>query len=222
MNGTSRFNILRSCLFGLALIAGCKGFSAGEGSPTRPMLARSPARQAPAVTQPQDASSTESPYTTLASETVPAGPEQASPAAQSEDAAVVQASHERPVSAEATASEEAPAAETTGSAASVLKPEGLPTPSELPPSGLAHALDYTWLCGQVQHSRLAGGWVLRYSSLADDDEMGGSVVLVDHADLDRLTDGKFVVVRGHLINPESKNIPHTYRVDAFRVIERNE
>jgi hypothetical protein len=102
------------------------------------------------------------------------------------------------------------------------KSDGLPANADLPGSGLGHAENYDWICGQVQHSRLAGGWVLRYSSLGDDDAFGGSVVLVENGDLDHLTDGQFVVVRGHLSNPEGKNTPHAFRVDAFRVIERSE
>lgn len=85
-------------------------------------------------------------------------------------------------------------------------------------SSFGHAPDYTWLSGQVEYSRLANGWRLRYASVDESDAHGGSVTLAGDNRLSQLKDGQHVRVRGHLQNPEDKELAPAYHVDSFEVI----
>jgi hypothetical protein len=216
------------CLLGLTVVAGCRSFSEGEASVGRPTMASSSARTTPAsaqtamvtsagMSQAQTTHSAESTYAVAT--TAPASPQNVPPTA---DSSVVLATYEKQLDTESAASGSA-LAQNPAAVSTVIPPgDGLPGAAEIPTSGFAHAVDYRWICGQVQHSRIAGGWLLRFSSLADDDPLGGSVVLVENPDLDHLTDGQFIVARGHLTNPDDKGAGHAYRVDAFRQIARQD
>jgi hypothetical protein len=89
-------------------------------------------------------------------------------------------------------------------------------PSSL--SGFSHAPDYSSLNGQVEYSRLSRGWRLRYAAVDEVDRYGGSVTLVENADLDRLQDGQYLCVQGHLTNPDATGPSPAYRVDSFTVV----
>jgi hypothetical protein len=81
---------------------------------------------------------------------------------------------------------------------------------------LAHADDYSWLAGQVESSHL--GLRLRYASVDDVDRFGGSVTLQGDSSLERLKDGYFVKLRGHVITPGDKPLAPTYHVDAYEFV----
>src|SRR5581483_199982 len=55
-----------------------------------------------------------------------------------------------------------------------------------------HAADYSWLRGEVEHTRR--GWHLRYASMDESDMHGGSVMLADNGQLSELKDGDVYVV----------------------------
>lgn len=80
-----------------------------------------------------------------------------------------------------------------------------------------HAADYTWLCGQVQYSRLSKGWRLRYAGVEETDAYGGSVTLVDDGRLANLKDGDVVRVQGHLENVSERSIAPHYVIHSVEV-----
>ncbi len=77
-----------------------------------------------------------------------------------------------------------------------------------------HAADYSWLRGEVQHTRK--GWHLRYASLDETDAHGGSVTLNDDGKLSELKDGEVFVVKGRLQDPNSHLSSPTYVVSEIR------
>ena len=77
-----------------------------------------------------------------------------------------------------------------------------------------HAPDYTWLCGEVQHTRR--GWHLRYASMDETDMHGGSVMLTDNGQLSDLKDGDIVVVKGRLQDTDSRTAAPVYVVSDVR------
>jgi hypothetical protein len=82
-----------------------------------------------------------------------------------------------------------------------------------------HAPDYSWLSGQVEYSRLSMGWRLRYASVDEEDRYGGSVTLSENRDLDRLKDGQYILVRGHLNSSGTSPNAQSFRVDSFQMID---
>jgi hypothetical protein len=83
-----------------------------------------------------------------------------------------------------------------------------------------HAEDYTWLRGEVEYSKLANGWRLRYASVDESDTYGGSVTLTGA--VGKLTDGQHVYVRGQLHDPESRKPSPAYRVDSIEVVDKKD
>jgi hypothetical protein len=84
----------------------------------------------------------------------------------------------------------------------------------------AHAPDYNWIIGQVEYSRIAKEWRLRYASVDETDRFGGRVVLIENHHVTLLHDGQYVHVRGHLVDPEvPTGAPANYRIESFRTIE---
>jgi hypothetical protein len=83
----------------------------------------------------------------------------------------------------------------------------------------AHGNDYTWLCGQVEYSRLSRSWRLRYASVDEPDRFGGSVCLAPNAKVEALKDGQYVRVSGHLIDRDAAGPAPTYQVDSVAPVE---
>jgi hypothetical protein len=79
-----------------------------------------------------------------------------------------------------------------------------------------HAEQFASITGQVQEYRKT--FRLRYAAVDQEDAYGGVVVL-DGADLGRLSDGKHVRVRGELIAPTDRNGMARYRVSAIEVLD---
>jgi hypothetical protein len=83
-----------------------------------------------------------------------------------------------------------------------------------------HAPDYRWVSGQVEHSQIRKEWRLRYTSADETDHYGGRLVLVENEHVGYLSDGQYVRVEGHLVDPNTPpGCPGVYRVEAFRVID---
>lgn len=77
-----------------------------------------------------------------------------------------------------------------------------------------HAPDYSWLCGEVQHTRR--GWHLRYASMDESDPHGGSVMLNDDGHLSDLKDGDIILVKGRLQDPDSRSTAPVYVVSDVK------
>ncbi len=86
----------------------------------------------------------------------------------------------------------------------------------------SHAPDYNWIIGQVEYSRIAKEWRLRYTSLDNVDQHGGRVILIENHHVTLLRDSQYVHVRGHLVNSPSDDGPMHYRIESFRVLENTE
>jgi hypothetical protein len=82
-----------------------------------------------------------------------------------------------------------------------------------------HAPDHRWLRGQVQFSRAANAWRLRYASVDENDPYGGSVTLVGD-DLSTLQDGQHVRVEGGLLDPDRREAGTPFRVSSIRPADR--
>jgi hypothetical protein len=83
----------------------------------------------------------------------------------------------------------------------------------------AHGGDYTWLCGQVEYSRLSQSWRLRYASVDEPDRFGGSVSLAPNAKVQTLKDGQYVRITGHLIDRDAAGPAPGYQVDSVDPVE---
>jgi hypothetical protein len=84
----------------------------------------------------------------------------------------------------------------------------------------AHAPDYSWVSGQVEHCRIRKEWRLRYASVDETDRFGGRLTLIENEHLSYLTDGQYVRVAGHLItNDESDRGRAFYRIESFREVQ---
>jgi hypothetical protein len=79
-----------------------------------------------------------------------------------------------------------------------------------------HAPDYTWVRGEVRHTRK--GWHLRYASLDEIDAHGGSVTLADDPRLCDLKEGDIVQVKGRLQNPSSRTGSPLYDVSDIHPV----
>ena len=84
-----------------------------------------------------------------------------------------------------------------------------------------HSPDYSWVCGQVEYSRVGKEWRLRYASVDETDRFGGRVTLIENTHVGYLADGQYVHVQGHLVNPnDPPGSPAVYRVEAFQLIDK--
>jgi hypothetical protein len=83
----------------------------------------------------------------------------------------------------------------------------------------AHDPGYAWVIGQVEYSVVARQWRLRYASVDEVDRFGGHVTLIDDQHVRGLTDGMYVHVRGHIVNPESSGMdPTYYRIESLQQV----
>ena len=89
-------------------------------------------------------------------------------------------------------------------------------------TSFAHAPDYSWLCGEVEYSRISKAWRLRYASVDEEDPYGGSVTLAEHPLLHGLKDGQYVRVQGRLSNPSAKGTAPPYLIDSLQPIGSQE
>jgi hypothetical protein len=82
----------------------------------------------------------------------------------------------------------------------------------------SHSADYSCLTGQVEYSRTAKEWRLRYTSVDEDDRYGGRVVLIEDQHLAYLKDGDYVRVHGHLASTDEATGRASYRIESFEVL----
>jgi len=91
-------------------------------------------------------------------------------------------------------------------------------------SSPGHAPDYSWIRGRLERSHIGGGaWIIRYSSLSQEDPYGGAVVLqgVDPTQFG-LRPGDEVVAYGAIVeNTAFPYLPNPgYRVSSIRRASR--
>jgi hypothetical protein len=114
----------------------------------------------------------------------------------------------------------APVASAPVSPPAPAAPPPAPVPAPTPPTsgGFGHASDYSWLSGEIQLTHR--GPRLRYAPLEEKDAYGGSVPLLADGHVDRLKDGQFVRVLGHLVNAGGRAAVPAYKVLAVETVSR--
>jgi hypothetical protein len=226
---------MQACLLGSLLVVGCSNpeprphdMHAAVGS-TRPGAGTSPASRLPAVaaSRPGRPAEQRAATSTVRPNWQPTRVAQTTPARQPAvgKPAIVMVSHEEPAVATAVGptltvpDQSAPLPQPLA-----VAPAALVTPAATvapPPAqvqiGFARAEDYSWLHGQAQFIRSSRTWRLRYADLGQEDLHGGSVTLTPESQLDGLRDGQYVLVRGRLLNPESRGLAPAYRVDTLQL-----
>jgi hypothetical protein len=86
------------------------------------------------------------------------------------------------------------------------------------------APDHSWITGQLFYVHADGGrWVLRYTSVGEQDKYGGSVVLAPGIDMKNYREGDLVSVNGKVLSDAraSHHLPGAlYQATAINLIER--
>jgi hypothetical protein len=112
------------------------------------------------------------------------------------------------------------------SEAAFLAPElnqAAPEPSSLPAqqpgnAGFAHAADYGWLTGELEHIQAKNVWRLRYAPADQEDRYGGAVQLVGDSLPPGCKSGQVVRVEGQIVNPDAGPRP-PYWVRSFQLLK---
>lgn len=84
--------------------------------------------------------------------------------------------------------------------------------------GFAHADDYGWLTGELEHIRAKNVWRLRYAPADQEDRYGGAVQLVGDGLPPDCKNGQVVRVEGQVMNPEAGPRP-PYWVRSFKLLK---
>jgi hypothetical protein len=91
-------------------------------------------------------------------------------------------------------------------------------------SKVGHADDYSWITGQLFFVHADGGvWVLRYSSVSEEDRFGGSAVLAPAVNMKNYREGDLVSVSGEVLD-QGRASRHLggclFRASSIDLIER--
>jgi hypothetical protein len=86
------------------------------------------------------------------------------------------------------------------------------------------APDHSWITGQLFYVHADGGrWVLRYTSVGEQDKYGGSVVLAPGVDMKNYREGDLVSVNGKVLS-DARTSAHLhgalYQATSISLIER--
>jgi hypothetical protein len=81
-----------------------------------------------------------------------------------------------------------------------------------------HAPDYAWLKGEIQVCVRSKR--LRFAPVDEADPYGGSVSLPADPQIEGLKDGQIALVRGHLIDPETRTSAPLYKVLSIEALSR--
>ncbi len=89
---------------------------------------------------------------------------------------------------------------------------------------VGHADDYAWITGQLFYVHADGGvWVLRYSSIGEEDRYGGSAVLAPVVNMKNYREGDLVSVTGEVLD-QGRPSRHLggclYRASHIEMIDR--
>ena len=79
----------------------------------------------------------------------------------------------------------------------------------------AHAPDYSWLTGELQYLADEHAWRIRYASVDEDDQYGGSLTLVDCGPMTNYLSGQKVRIEGHPNDGDSNDGSTTYKVTSI-------
>jgi hypothetical protein len=86
------------------------------------------------------------------------------------------------------------------------------------------APDHSWITGQLFYVHTDGGrWVIRYTSVGEQDKFGGSVVLAPGVDMKNYREGDLVSVNGKVLSDArtSHHLPGAlYQATSISLIER--
>jgi hypothetical protein len=96
--------------------------------------------------------------------------------------------------------------------------EPAPLPAQPNKPGLAHAPDYGWLTGELEHIRAKNVWRLRYAPADQEDRYGGAVQLVGDGLPPGCKSGQLVRVEGQLVNPDAGPRP-PYWIRSFQLLK---
>lgn len=83
-----------------------------------------------------------------------------------------------------------------------------------------HASDYTWLTGELSYIPQKDQWRLRFASIDEEDQYGGSVTLDAHAEMQGYQSGQLVRVEGTVIDRDSREIAPKYRVKEITPLKK--
>jgi hypothetical protein len=86
----------------------------------------------------------------------------------------------------------------------------------------AHDPTYRRLVGTLDYSHFHNSWTLRFASVEEEDQYGGSVTLVETGPMTSFQSGQLVRVEGFLVNPEDARPRPTYHVQSIRPMDRVE
>lgn len=81
-----------------------------------------------------------------------------------------------------------------------------------------HAADYSWLIGELHYVQVRDAWRLRYLADDEEDAHGGTVTLMETAQLKGYRSGQLVRVEGALLDPHSQEPSPTYRIRTIQVV----
>ena len=84
------------------------------------------------------------------------------------------------------------------------------------PERFGHDVNYRWLVGTLDYSRIQRAWLLRYVPYEEDDRYGGCVMLVGAVPTKSLKPGATVRVEGSLIDPDSRQLRPAFQVQNLR------
>lgn len=86
------------------------------------------------------------------------------------------------------------------------------------------APDHSWITGQLFYVHADGGrWVIRYTSVGEQDKYGGSVVLAPGVDMKNYREGDLVSVNGKVLSDArtTRHLPGAlYQATSISLIER--
>jgi hypothetical protein len=123
-----------------------------------------------------------------------------------------------------TAPPAAPAAPAARPAVKVVANKAVPEVQKKFQEKVGCAPDHSWITGQLFYVHVDGGrWVLRYTSVGEQDKYGGSVVLAPGVDMKNYREGDLVSVNGKVLNDArtSRHLPGAlYQASGISLIER--
>lgn len=83
-----------------------------------------------------------------------------------------------------------------------------------------HASDYSWLTGELAYIPQKDQWRLRFASIDEEDQYGGSVTLDAHAEMQGYQSGQLVRVEGTVIDKDSREVAPKYRLKEITPLRK--
>jgi hypothetical protein len=220
-------------LIGPTLLVGCHLGETRQAAPQRPCSCSANTTAQPAtlalLTQPAHGGTTTATLVTYGTAEPAKAPAEVAGGGANQ-AAIEQASHvTKQPGVAATPVTQAPVTVTSGTMAVASSPDLPPAKSLYPRrepaptrksfsditahSSFGHAGDYSWISGAATKYR--NEWRVRYASVDESDAHGGSLVLIgDEQQLDKLRDGEYFKLVGHIEPHSSKTGGEAFQVHS--------